>query len=388
MTRKLASPRAEKKGKRSAIHAVADRFAAFRPAREVLTVVRTVPTWFVQFDHAVRVGGWPVERFGIVHGPSGAGKTYFALGLIGSFLGRGHRALFIDLERTTPITWVETALGKELAHSDRFSSVKEDTLEEMRDYVAKYLKAIIDAKEAGELRADESALIVVDSLDKIRLKGQFEALQKESAEDIGMDGAKGRAGMIRAAQIGNWLHELIGLLEKSGASMIFIARETIDPNADVWAKKFGNDYKIGGGKHVYYDSSLVVRVESAGSVIDERGGGKLYLGDRHKATIRKSKVAGKEDRQTVCHFHTHGGETDGGFDRARDVLMLAKTLAVVETASTGRLAWGKKAWRNDHDAVKALTSDVISLSGMEAEVRSKFMDVEPVQHDEDGVVLE
>ena len=59
----------------SALAGVAGRFKKFRPAREVLTLVKAVPTRFPQFDHATRVGGLPIERFMLLHGPSNHGKT-------------------------------------------------------------------------------------------------------------------------------------------------------------------------------------------------------------------------------------------------------------------------------------------------------------------------
>src|SRR5205814_10673608 len=66
-----------------------------------------VPTRFIQFDHSTRVGGLPIERFMLMHGPSGLGKTEMAIGLEDSFLERDHFVFHVDSERTTPITWAE-----------------------------------------------------------------------------------------------------------------------------------------------------------------------------------------------------------------------------------------------------------------------------------------
>lgn len=54
---------------------VAAQFGAFRPAAEVLEMVKAVPTIFTQFDFATRVGGLPLQRFIAVHGPSSHGKA-------------------------------------------------------------------------------------------------------------------------------------------------------------------------------------------------------------------------------------------------------------------------------------------------------------------------
>ena len=45
--------------KRKALAKVAATFSAWKPAREVMTAVRAVPTIFPQYDRATRVGGHP-----------------------------------------------------------------------------------------------------------------------------------------------------------------------------------------------------------------------------------------------------------------------------------------------------------------------------------------
>ena len=50
MARVKPSTRAVEKKKAAKLHVIAERFAAFRPAREVLQVVSAVPTVFPQFD--------------------------------------------------------------------------------------------------------------------------------------------------------------------------------------------------------------------------------------------------------------------------------------------------------------------------------------------------
>ena len=54
---------------------IAARSKSFRPARDVLRRVRAVPTIFPALDWKLRVGGWPIDRTAMVHGPSGMGKA-------------------------------------------------------------------------------------------------------------------------------------------------------------------------------------------------------------------------------------------------------------------------------------------------------------------------
>jgi len=239
---------AASRDRRSKLAAVAERFKAFRPAHEALTRVRAVPTIFVQFDHATGVGGLPIERFTLLHGPSGHGKSAVALGFVRSFLERDHFALYVDAERTTPGTWVEELLGKDLAHHPGFFAKRPRTYEETVEEVRRFVTTLAEAREAGELPEDTSALVVVDSLRKLVPEG---ILKKISKDDGGVDGMGGRAAQIKAAMNAAWLDELVPLLEDTGTAVVAIARESEDTNADVWAKRTGQDFKVGGGKAIY-----------------------------------------------------------------------------------------------------------------------------------------
>ncbi len=98
--RKSVSPEAEADTRKAfdGLAKVAGTLKDWKPAGEVLTKVRAVPTIFPQFDRATRCGGYPIERVTVVHGPSGEGKTIFAHGLGLSFLKRGHFYAPIDAE--------------------------------------------------------------------------------------------------------------------------------------------------------------------------------------------------------------------------------------------------------------------------------------------------
>ena len=75
-SRKTSSPApSETRDRLQSMQAIASRFEGWRPAAEVLTRVRAVPTIFPQIDRATRVGGWPIERIATVHGPSNHGKA-------------------------------------------------------------------------------------------------------------------------------------------------------------------------------------------------------------------------------------------------------------------------------------------------------------------------
>jgi RecA/RadA recombinase len=383
-TADASAPRA----KESPLAAVASRFKAFRPAREVLKVVRAVPTRFVQFDHATRVGGLPIERFMLIHGPSSEGKTSGVLGFCDSFLSRDHFVLYIDAERTTPITWARELMGK-MADHPGFYADRPDTYEATIGKVREFLNLVADLKSAGKVPKETSALVVVDSLRKLVPANLMkEILQAEE------DGKKGKikAGQDRGAQLkakmnAAWCDELVPLLEHAGAGFLAVAREMQDPDADQNAKKYGYDYKIGGGGTIFYDASLSMRVERAAWVVDKKEEGRKpkVFGERHRITIKKTKVAGKDDKASVAYFHTSNGvHVPLGFDRARDVLELAVRFGIVRqkgsSYSTGKTRSGMLG-RGEHAVVKRLAGDSEALGKLEAEVREKFGEQAPVEYD-------
>jgi RecA/RadA recombinase len=392
MARRRVQKEAEKaKEHRSALHSVAKAFDSFRPASSVLTRVRGVRTIFPQFDFATKVGGLPVERFMLMHGPSNEGKTYASLGFVQSFLMQDHFGMLVDAERTTPITWVEQIMGK-LANHPGFFALRPDTYEETVSEIRKWLNTIISLRQSGDIKPDTSALIVVDSLRKLVPANILAKIMKGDKKS-GVDGMGGRSAQIKAAMNAAWMDELVPLLEKAQAGCIAIAREMEDPEASMWDRKFGNAFKVGGGKAVYYDSSLVMRVERAAYIHEkdkpsaddaDKSRGKVF-GERHRITIRKTKVAGREDKQTVAHFHTSNGNfIPFGFDRARDVVELATSLEVIKKKGTW-LTWGRHRWQGVHAAVRKLHGTPV-LDELEQETRDMFQVIEPAEFDADGVV--
>lgn len=381
-TTSLSAGFAANRANLDAMAKVASRFEAWRPALEVCTSVRAVPTVFAQLDEITRVGGWPIERFGLVHGPSNEGKTAFLIGLMLSFLLRNHFAALVDAERTTPKPWLVTQMG-ELATHPGFSAIRPTSYEATVDAVRQWCTTIGDAKAKGEIPPDTSGLVVVDSLRKLVPKKLLATLMKEGSEEQegkggkrgpkqrGIDGFGGRAGQMKAALNAAWLDEMVPLLGQTGTAMIVVARESENPDAGPWDP---DDFKVTGGKAIYYDSSMVIRVVREGWLrnVDDQGEAR-DVGERHRIEVRKTKVGHKEERVPFGFFHTSNGViTPAGFDRARDVLELAKRIGVV--TGTGWLSWGDtRLGQGEPNALRRLYADATLLDAIEADVRGRFV---------------
>lgn len=351
-------------------------------SKEVLADVQAVPTRFVQFDWATRVGGWPIRRCGVIHGPSNEGKTAFMIGLGASFVEGGHYSDLVDAERTTTMKWCRELVGA-TADDERFMARRPDTYEKCVDQTRALHRMIRDAKKNGEAPPGTSLITMVDSLRKLIPEDIFSKIAKHGAsgEKGSIDGMGGRAAQMRAAMNAAWLDELIPLVDECGTSWVAITRETEDPDADMWDKKFGNDFKIGGGKAVIYDASLVCRIRREAWVTIESEGKKVVVGEKHRVEIRKTKVGGKEDRITVAFFHTSNGTiAPEGFDRARDVVELALRFGVLEMAGN-RVRWPSRekgsSFPGRESAIAGLRESADDLAMLEAEVRGRFAGTSP-----------
>lgn len=351
--------------------AVAQRHKEWRPAADVITNVQAVPTIFPQYDIATRVMGHPIARFCRVRGPSNEGKTTFMIGLMLSFLRKGHFAAFADAERTTPASWLKEMMGDYVGHPG-FIGLPVRNFEQCVDAVREHCETVAKARQAGDLDENTTGIIVVDSIRKLVPKNLLKELAKgsESAKGKGIDGFGGRAGQLKAALNAAWVDELIPLLADTNMAMCIIARETDDPDANF----FDEGIRVGGGKALYYDSSLDIRVLRSfiyeSDAKKEKGKARRVYGERHRIEIRKTKIGKKETVTPVGYFHTSNGLVSPiGFDRARDVLELGREHAVVELAGSSYSFNGVRLGVGEEKALATLRDDFELANAIEMAAR-------------------
>jgi RecA/RadA recombinase len=302
-----------------------DKAGGWAPVADVLTEVRSVPTMWPQLDAATRVGGWPLQRIGLVHGPSAHGKTLFCHGLGRSFVERGSFYFLIDAEFTTDAAWLRKVMGP-AAESPLVRAMRPSSYEETVDGVRSAVELVAKAREAGDVAPETSALVVVDSIRKLVPEKLSVAIRK-GADKSGIDGMKGRAAQIKAGLNAAWMDELVPLLYHTGTTLVLIARESEATDTGPYKQ----DWKLTGGKAIFYDSSLVCRIERASWVYQGSDEDKIVVGEKFRASLYKSKVAAKDGKATLFYFHTSNGRlTPEGFDRARDAVDLALEAGVLE----------------------------------------------------------
>lgn len=289
-------------------------------------------------------------------------NTAFALGLGDSYLRAGHFFAFIDAEYTTPEAWLQTLMA-ERALQPNFIAMRPTSYEDAVKGIRELVQKIAHHRNAADIPEDTTCLIVVDSLRKLTPQGLIDKVLKG---DSGMDGAKGRAAMMKAALNAQWLDELVPMLYHTNASLLFIARETENPDAKPWDPKF----KVGGGRAVLYDSSLAIRITRAGYITGSGENPPVY-GEKHRILIHKTKVGGKEHKNASAFFHSSNGVlVPQGFDRARDVAQLAIDFGLLSKKGS----WlsdpetGEK-WQGIHNMVKSLHASPPTLAMYEETVR-------------------
>lgn len=351
----------------------------WRPRAEVIRSVEAVPTIFCQYDDMVGVGGHPISRLTLLHGPNNEGKTLLALGLGLSFLQRGHFFGFADAERTTTDEWVRGLMG-EVADHPGFSALPVTTYEQVRMSVRQYCETIAESRAKGELPDDTTGLIVVDSIRKLVPKRLFDELAKgepkkgekggRRRKDNHVDGYGGRAAQLKAALNAAWVDELVPLLADTRMAMVIIARETPKANADSpFAGRDEEEVKVGGGEALRYDASLRLRTTREWVRVD-----KQVVGERHVVELMKTKVANKEDSIPSCAFHTSNGNLKGtpvGFDPVRDLVELGLDLDVFKLGGGGWIKFeGKNLGQGFENSLVKLYKDDAKREAVERAVRA------------------
>lgn len=348
-----------------ALHKVVQGWKGWSPASEVLVNVRSVPTIFPDFDRRLRVGGLPLGRMYVVHGPTSGGKTSFLLGLIKSFLVRNHVVGYVDAEHTTPGEWIQEMLGSHSKHP-LFQARRPKTYEETIDAV----ETLVSGVAAVRKTRDIATLLIVDSINKLVPERELKKLMKEGADAMDKGWGRYRAAMNQA-----WIDHLTPLIAANDVAFILVAQERKNQNANPMDEKYGKDFHVKGGAGMLYDSSLLIRVERAKWIKDGDAKDAKIIGARHRARIHKSKVEWLEGSRTDCYFNIANGHGDeeAGFHTARDLLEVATDLGVVKQSGAW-LTWQRRRWQGVNRALKAL-QDPDVFRQVDEQTRAKFEEV-------------
>lgn len=368
---------------------VVKTFGDARPASSLLREVSAVPTIFPVFDWRVEVGGLPIGKIVLVHGPSAEGKTPFTIGLGRSFLARDHFFDWIDAEHSTDAKWMRQMMGPLYTHPGFTAPQSIGGYEKVRAHVRRWCEGIGEAREKNRIPEDTTGVAVVDSIQNLLPEGVWDELRKSStlaaekaraaAKDSKrrkgkpkghIDGAGGRVGQIQAGYNAAWVKELTPLLAETRTTLVIITRERAEEGEGFFSDEVITTI---GGKDLKYASQLWLRIISEG-VWHKKGDDPAKLaGHKHTIEIRRSKVGPHRHKIMSAWYHTSNGLLcPEGFDSARDVLDLGRELAVVEERGSHIYFDGEQLGNGEANVLTKLREDAGLLAALELECRKKF----------------
>lgn len=349
---KHAAARAKLPGLKAKVEA---RVKGWHKPEAVNRRTEAVETIFPSLDRVIGIGGWPVSRLAVIHGPAHHGKTKLLLGLLRSFLVRGHWAALLDAERTTDAAMLRATLG-EASKSPDFMSKRPGSYEEAVDLTRSFCRTLEEARRKGDVDPETRGIIGLDSLTKLVPAKLLDALLENGAEKVGVDGFSGGAGRQMAALNSQWFRELRILMDESNVSFVIIGRERQNPDK---RGRFDRTWKLGGGTDVELEADILARVTRELVQV-----GKKTVAQRHEVKVRKKKV-GHLDEPVVAFFHT----TEEGFDLPRDLAELALQLGVLkkDAGAAGYHTEDGEVVASNQEELVAAIRDSAELSGMLAD---------------------
>ena len=289
-----------------------------------------IPTWSLNLDNALGIGGVPRGRIVEVYGAESSGKTTLALHIIAEAQKAGGIAAFIDAEHALDPTYAK-ALGVDV---DEMLISQPDNGEQALE-IADML-----------VRSGAIDIIVIDSVAALVPKAEIEGEMQD--QQMG----------LQARLMSKALRKLTGNLNKSDTTMLFInqIREKIGGFG------FGPQTTTTGGRALKFYSSVRMEVKRIGSVKQ----GDEIIGNETVVKVTKNKVAPPFKE---VNFEIMYGK---GISRVGEILDLAIKNDIV-AKSGAWFSYGDNRLGQGRENVKIkLEEDKDLLAEIEAKVRAKI----------------
>jgi recombination protein RecA len=285
---------------------------------------RAVPTIIRSFNRATAVGGVPLSNVLLLHGPSGGGKTAFAMALIASFQRVGGLAALVDAEHAaeTQVWFPRLVDTSRCAYYGRAPEkhLAPWTYEEIVGSCDRLIERFRDGKKEGRIGPSVPLIVVVDSISKMVPASLLKRLKQKGGE-----GLSSGVGRLQAMLNTAWLAELGPKVGDEDILFVVIAHELEVAAPNAWAQ----DYKVRGGGALVYDAMMACRVTYAGRVFDSAAEKAAMVGKRHRVKVTKNKH-GPGWSEATFFVSTGLGIAEVGFDGVREIVQEAMLRGLVK----------------------------------------------------------
>jgi RecA/RadA recombinase len=330
---------------------IASDIENLKTMNENLEITKYIPTIIPGFNRAIVVGGAPLGCIWTLHGEYAGGKSTLAVELIVSFIEHNHLAVFIDAEHAASKQWFEQ-LG---ADPNSFLFYRPDYMEDATDQIDQLIENFDSGKAHNQIDEDKGMIIVVDSVNKLTPKAEYDRFKKEGSEALEKGLARHRGLMLQS-----WLDHMTPIIGKRNIALVCIAQERIDKNAKPWEPQF----TVKGCQGLMYDSTVQGRVWKGKKITEGDGKKKVHSGQEHRCMILKNKIGFPLEK--FSFFTSNGkGRTPIGFDLAKTAVHEAiENRNGIVTKSGGRYYYRGDSWHGEWRFLEALREDIDLLNDL------------------------
>lgn len=308
-----------------------------------LDVTRYVRTCVPSFNRAIILGGLPTHCVSAIHGPYGGGKSTYAALMMKSFVSQGHIGLYIDAEQTVSKQWfMELGLDPQ-----SFFFERPMYFEEVTDKIDAMISTFDDMKKSGELEDDKALIIVIDTINKLTPKHEYEQFAKLGSEAMEKGLARYRGLMLQT-----WLDHMTPIIGARDINLVCLAQE----RQKQAQKLYDETYSVKGCQGLLYDASVRLRI-MASKLWEDIGKKKTLVGQTHYGYVFKNKVGFPHEKFEF--FISNGkGSSPIGYNLAKTAFNEAKGRSgILEKIGNSRFKYGIHTWHGEKQAVAALEED-------------------------------